>query len=272
MSKNIILVLKVLPWRVLRFHVGIRLLSLRKATKTLNQKSVSFSRVQSSTPPDHEADGLTITPQFLVSRCELRISSNLFRFRNRKYKRVSETVSSFLSIRGVPDAEEQFLIRQVFFFFPLDVTVKDYIREQIVTCYDTGVRRLQVILTPTCRVSGYPRQVIKVAMLLRQLRFIWTALPTVMTLITIIPLGTYNTSSCLLEFLLTGLLLSLDCFLFSSASFYYCPSFYYCRPFTDCSPFITLDSLDRRHHVRLFRCCFNGLIVPLSDFLGNGLL
>jgi hypothetical protein len=54
---------------------------------------------------------------------------------------------------------------------------------------------LQVILTPTCRVSGYPRQVIKVATLLRQLRFIWTALPTVITLITIIPLGTYNTSS-----------------------------------------------------------------------------
>jgi hypothetical protein len=44
---------------------------------------------------------------------------------------------------------------------------------------------LQVILTPTCRVSGYPRQVIKVATLLRQLRFIWTALPTVITLITL---------------------------------------------------------------------------------------
>jgi hypothetical protein len=57
----------------------------------------------------------------------------------------------------------------------------------IVTC-------LQVILTPTCRVSGYPRQVIKVA-LLRRLRFIWTALPTVITHITIIPLGTYNSSS-----------------------------------------------------------------------------
>jgi hypothetical protein len=36
----------------------------------------------------------------------------------------------------------------------------------IVTCYDTGVRCLQVLLTPTCRVSGYPRQVIKVEMLL----------------------------------------------------------------------------------------------------------
>jgi hypothetical protein len=36
--------------------------------------------------------------------------------------------------------------------------------------------------TATCRVSGYPRQVIKVATLLRQLRFIWTALPTVITL------------------------------------------------------------------------------------------
>jgi hypothetical protein len=53
----------------------------------------------------------------------------------------------------------------------------------------------QVILTPTCRVSGYPLQVIKVDALLRQLRFIWTVLPRVITLITIIPLGTYNTSS-----------------------------------------------------------------------------
>jgi hypothetical protein len=35
--------------------------------------------------------------------------------------------------------------------------------------------------TPTCHVSGYPRQVIKVATLLRQLRFILTALPTVIT-------------------------------------------------------------------------------------------
>jgi hypothetical protein len=34
--------------------------------------------------------------------------------------------------------------------------------DNIVTCYDTGVRCLQVILTPTCRVSGYPRQVIEV--------------------------------------------------------------------------------------------------------------
>jgi hypothetical protein len=41
---------------------------------------------------------------------------------------------------------------------------------------------LTVILTPTCRVSGYPRQVIKVATLLRQLRFISTVLPTVITL------------------------------------------------------------------------------------------
>jgi hypothetical protein len=32
----------------------------------------------------------------------------------------------------------------------------------IVTCYVTGVRCLQVILTPTFRVSGYPRQVIEV--------------------------------------------------------------------------------------------------------------
>jgi hypothetical protein len=60
--------------------------------------------------------------------------------------------------------------------------------KSIVTC-------LQVILTQTCHGSGYPRQVIKVETLLRRLRFIWTALPTAITHITIIPLGTYNTSS-----------------------------------------------------------------------------
>jgi hypothetical protein len=32
----------------------------------------------------------------------------------------------------------------------------------IVTCYDTGVRCVQVILTLTFRVPGYPRQVIEV--------------------------------------------------------------------------------------------------------------
>jgi hypothetical protein len=70
---------------------------------------------------------------------------------------------------------------------------------------------LQVILTPTCRVSGYPRQVIRVEVL-RQLRFIWTALPTVITLITIIPLGTYNTSSwyIFLFSLMTAVCLSLS--------------------------------------------------------------
>jgi hypothetical protein len=52
----------------------------------------------------------------------------------------------------------------------------------------------RVLLEPTCRVSRYPRQVIEVDALGR-LRFIWTALPTVITLITIISLGTYNTSS-----------------------------------------------------------------------------
>jgi hypothetical protein len=34
-------------------------------------------------------------------------------------------------------------------------------------------------------------------------------------------------------------------------------------PFTDCSPFITLYSLHRGHHVKLFRCWLNELIVPL---------
>jgi hypothetical protein len=134
--------------------------------------------------------------------------------------------------------------------------------DNIVTCFATGVRCLQVILTPTCRVSGYPRQVIKVATLLIQLRFIWTALPTDITLITIIPLGTHNTSSwyiflrddatplvhlsslmtavCLsLSWLgcFTGLLPFLLCFLllrwflFSSVSFYYAGSFSTLLPF-----------------------------------------
>jgi hypothetical protein len=77
---------------------------------------MSCSWDQSSGPPDREADGLTITPQFLVSEYEFRISSNLFLFCNRKCKRVSETVSLFVTIRDVLDAEEQFLIRQVFIF------------------------------------------------------------------------------------------------------------------------------------------------------------
>jgi hypothetical protein len=41
----------------------------------------------------------------------------------------------------------------------------------------------------------------------------------------------------------------------------------HCRPFTDCSPSITLDSLDRRHHVQLFRCCFNAFNCCESAFL-----
>jgi hypothetical protein len=148
----------------------------------------------------------------------------------------------------------------------------------IVTCYDTGVRCLQVILTPTCRVSGYPRQVIRVDVVLRRLRFICTALPTVITLITIIALGTYNTSSwyiflfptssslffddrCLLESLLTRLL-PFTAVLFYSTSFYYSGSFS-----AVCSPFITLDSLDRRHHVQLFRCWFNAFNCCESVFL-----
>jgi hypothetical protein len=133
-------------------------------------------------------------------------------------------------------------------------------------------------------VSGYPRQVIEVATLLRRLRFIWTALPTVITLITIIPLGTYNTSTWymflrddatplvhlsslmtavflslltrLLHWTASGLLASFpQCFLFSSASFSTLLSFLtlvpflYSGPFTDCSPFITLYSLHREHHV-----------------------
>jgi hypothetical protein len=53
---------------------------------------------------------------------------------------------------------------------------------------------LQVILTPNCRVSGYPQQVIKVDTALTTTVYL-TALPTVMAHIKIIPLGTYNTTS-----------------------------------------------------------------------------
>jgi hypothetical protein len=122
---------------------------------------------------------------------------------------------------------------------------------------------LQVILTPTCRVSGYPRQVIKVATVLRQLRFICTALPTVITLITIIPLGTCNTSSWYIFLLslmtavclsllhwtasFTGLLPFLLCFplllsqLFYSASFSTLVPFLTLLPFTHSSSCSTLD-------------------------------
>jgi hypothetical protein len=137
--------------------------------------------------------------------------------------------------------------------------------------------------------AGGCRTVIEVDALGRLL-FIWTALPTVITLITIISLGTYNTSSwyiflsrrcdptspslffddrslsawvfwlgCFTGLLLslTGLLASFShCFLVSSASFSLLFLFY-SGPFTDCSPFITLYSLHREHHVQLFRCWLN---------------
>jgi hypothetical protein len=129
---------------------------------------------------------------------------------------------------------------------------------------------------------GYPRQVIEVETLLRRLRFIWTALPTVITLITIIPLGTYNTSSwCILlrddatplvhlSSLMTAVCLSLltrllhgtASFTDWTASFPHCFLFY-SGPFTDCCPFITLYSL---HRGTTFNCSVVGsthLIVPL---------
>jgi hypothetical protein len=74
-------------------------------------------------------------------------------------------------------------------------TAQFQVKYNIRSPVDTNVQCLWFICTATCRVSGYPRQVIKVATLLRRLRFIWTALPTAITHITIIPLGTYNTSS-----------------------------------------------------------------------------
>jgi hypothetical protein len=150
----------------------------------------------------------------------------------------------------------------------------------IVTCFDTRCTLLQVILTPTFHVSGYLRQVIKVDVLLRRLCFIWTALPTVITLITIISLGTYNTSSWYiflwddatplvhLSALMTAVCLSLlTRLLHWTASFYYSASIYYCLLFTDCSPFITLDLLHRRHHVQLFHCRLSGLIVVRAGLL-----
>jgi hypothetical protein len=133
---------------------------------------------------------------------------------------------------------------------------------------------LQVIPTPTCRASGYPRQVIKVATLLRRLHFIWTALPTVITLITIIPLGTYNTSSwyIFLQDDATSLvhlssLISAVCLSLLTRMLHWTASLYWLFPFLlwtfDCSPFITLDWLHRGHLVELFRCWLNGLTVPL---------
>jgi hypothetical protein len=56
------------------------------------------------------------------------------------------------------------------------------------------LRCLQVILTPTCRVSGYARQVIEVDASWTTTVYL-AALTTVTTLITNIPLGTYNSSS-----------------------------------------------------------------------------
>jgi hypothetical protein len=156
-----------------------------------------------------------------------------------------------------------------------------------VTCFDTGVRCLQVILTPTCRVSGYPRQVIKVATLLRQLRFICTALPTVITLITIIPLGTYSTSSWYiflrdhatplvhLSSLMNAVCLSLPftdrlywlLYWLWTSCFHITTVLLSLSFTTDCSPFITLDLLDRRYYVQLFRCCFNAFNCYESVFL-----
>jgi hypothetical protein len=51
---------------------------------------------------------------FLVIQRELRISSNLSLLQNSKY--ISETVSSFLLVRGVPEAREQFFILQISLF------------------------------------------------------------------------------------------------------------------------------------------------------------
>jgi hypothetical protein len=138
---------------------------------------------------------------------------------------------------------------------------------------------LQVILTPTCRVSGYPRQVIKVDTLLRQLRFIWTALPTVITL------NNYTTRH-LQHFELVYLpsrqcdptsppLFSDDCCPLES-SFYWpfllAPllaatftdrSFYWMSLLPSLSLISCLVLLHTEHHFQFFRCWFNGLIVPL---------
>jgi hypothetical protein len=68
----------------------------------------------------------------------------------------------------------------------------------IVTCYGSqawagDVRRL--FLTPTRRVSWYPRRVIKGSAFSADYSLFNTALTTVTTLIIVIPHGTYNSSS-----------------------------------------------------------------------------
>jgi hypothetical protein len=135
-----------------------------------------------------------------------------------------------------------------------------------------------------CRVSGYPRQVIEVDAS-------WTttlysaALTTVTTLITIILLGTYNSSSWYiflwddattlvhLSSLMTAVCLSLSwlsCFA-GLTVFHYWRLFYtvdlsLLAAGAECPPFITLDLLNRRHRFQLFGCWLTGLIVSLRDF------
>jgi hypothetical protein len=119
--------------------------------------------------------------------------------------------------------------------------------QYIVTCSDTWCTMLQVILTPTCPVSGYPLQVIEVDAALGQLRFICTPLPTVITLITIIPLGTYNTTSWYIFLwddatLLVHLssLMTAVCLSLLTRLLHWTASFTGLLPFLLCFPFTTL--------------------------------
>jgi hypothetical protein len=159
---------------------------------------------------------------------------------------------------------------------------------------------LQVVLTPTCGVSGYPRQVIIVDAAETTTVYL-TALPTVITLITIIPLGTYNTTGWYIFFrddatplvhlssLMTAVRLSLrswltplesdpasldwaaslDCFLLLPSRLLHLitgpPPFI--SLWTDCSLLPSLSLMScivgscRGHHVQRLRCGFNALIV-----------
>jgi hypothetical protein len=93
------------------------------------------------------------------------------------------------------------------------VLFKSYSVYNIMTCFDTRCTMLQVILTPTCRVSGYPRQVIKIGTLYL------TALTRHLQYFELVYLPLFFDDRCLLESLLTRLL-------------HWTASFYYCRPFT----------------------------------------
>jgi hypothetical protein len=141
---------------------------------------------------------------------------------------------------------------------------------------------LQVILTPTCHVSSYPRQVIEVDASWTTTLFL-AALTTVTTLITIIPLGTYTSSSWYiflwddatplvhLSSLMTAVCLSLlstkllcwtasllDTVCTALTAFHY---FSTLTSWLECSLIITLGLPNRSHRFQPFGCCSTCLTV-----------